>query len=572
MSNRNTVNNIGGNIKEKTKNIITNIISESKKTNPILILLICLFITFIILTLYLLTGDLNLMYNYFQTENATLLGSIIGLLIAIVVTFTQIGSIKVENNEPINFSTIFKKFGINTIVICGAGAIIGAILGAGITQQKSFNLIGNIRNNLTIALLIIGTFISILMVSLASQSDNQNNTYNNIDENTKIFEKIYNYFKSNYNSFIILTAIIMSLSIFLPTYNYYYKFNPSFFSGLQSLTLYLLLFIVIGTAFYRYIYSNKNVYKYFEGPTTTIYRLFISIICIFNDTIKNIYNDYQITPKSSFFVIAIIILFFSIYYLYPYLQKLYLDLLTHDGIELIKEPIYLDNEIDMGLFNKINKINENIDHETRNKQAEELANQYAFEYGIEINSEEWETIKKDYLDEIPDTRDNADMTYSISSWIYINDQEGNEYKNILNMGSKPIVKYNPNGNMLQVSILKDDDSTPVIFKTNELKKQKWNFIVFNFNGGTIDIFINGNLISSIDSTDEDKPLYSSKNGYLISSNDSTDEDIENAKIIFGNENGIQGGINKVVYYQHPLTMNMIKTLYSFDKNMSFPRL
>ena len=79
--------------------------------------------------------------------------------------------------------------------------------------------------------------------------------------------------------------------------------------------------------------------------------------------------------------------------------------------------------------------------------------------------------------------------------------------------------------------------------------QKWNNIVINYNGGTLDIFLNGELVKS---AIEVVPFMSYDT------------------LTVGEDNGISGGICNVNYFDSPLTATKMYYMYSTIKNETPP--
>ena len=79
--------------------------------------------------------------------------------------------------------------------------------------------------------------------------------------------------------------------------------------------------------------------------------------------------------------------------------------------------------------------------------------------------------------------------------------------------------------------------------------QKWNNIIINYDGGILDIFLNGELVKSNVGV---VPYYKLDN------------------LTIGENNGIKGGICNVIYYKHVLSSNNIYYLYNTIKNKTPP--
>jgi hypothetical protein len=136
---------------------------------------------------------------------------------------------------------------------------------------------------------------------------------------------------------------------------------------------------------------------------------------------------------------------------------------------------------------------------------------------------------------------------------------------MLNYGGKPNVLYKPDTNTLMITMdqkdLKvksqnkmlefDDNGTRIVYTNKNMMLQKWNNIVINFNGGTLDIFLNGELVKS---SIEVVPYYTYEN------------------LTIGENDGIKGGICNVVYFRHALNSANIYYIYNTVKNRTPPTL
>jgi hypothetical protein len=160
-----------------------------------------------------------------------------------------------------------------------------------------------------------------------------------------------------------------------------------------------------------------------------------------------------VRPKDWLQLLIIIISSVVVYYLLPSRK----DINGHSSSPtLVKGPIYLDKAVVVG-------------------KDKEL-------YGAENKPAYW---------------------FSLSFQLWINPQPpstGASYSSdatILNMDGRPAVTYNNKSGNLIVSCLNAGRVKEVIYSTKELPLQTWNDIVINFSGGTMEVYLNGELGGSV---------------------------------------------------------------------------
>ena len=145
-------------------------------------------------------------------------------------------------------------------------------------------------------------------------------------------------------------------------------------------------------------------------------------------------------------------------------------------------------------------------------------------------------------------------------WIYLHEQPTNfrlsstKFTPILDYAGNPKISYNLEKHMFRITIRDSKNNylvnnEKVIYKTNRLPMQRWNNIVINFNGGTLDIFINGMLVSS-----ENQMVPYMKHDNIYS----------------GERNGVSGGICNVTYFSSPISKKHINILYNSLKDKNPP--
>ena len=231
-------------------------------------------------------------------------------------------------------------------------------------------------------------------------------------------------------------------------------------------------------------------------------------------------GQYDATNAGSIIMLMVAIALFIVYFYAPSLFNL---VSTQGGKQLVNNPVYTDTLYNLGTYQDLNGS------------------------------------------------DDFNYQYAISCWIYI-DSAGpnmnanyNKYTSLLNFGNKPNILYNGKKHSLMITMQQnnlqdvtknkmtdfDDNGNRIIYVNENILLQKWNNLIVNYNGGTLDIFLNGELVKS---SIEVVPYYTYEN------------------LTIGENNGIKGGICNVVYFRRALTSQNMYYIYNTLKDRTPPIL
>ena len=313
--------------------------------------------------------------------------------------------------------------------------------------------------------------------------------------------------------------------------------NLSGKSSVTSFILNLLIVVIVLALIYRTMNvkipdNNANLKKnaFFDMIINSIFY----IPCLFSNTVDSALNygnnvfgsqlpsaqapNYFTKEKSSFMMLLTVIVLILLYIFGPILYE---KIILQGGNLLVNKPVDTNKEYSLGTYEQLNGS------------------------------------------------DNFDYQYAISSWIFINsnapntNDSYNKYTTLMNFGGKPNILYNGSTNSLMVTMQQkdlnknssnkllefDEEGNRILYIKHNVLLQKWNNIIINYNGGILDIFINGELVKS----DIGVVPY-----YTLDS------------LIIGKDGGVNGGICNLIYFKKPLTALNIYFLYNMIKNKTPP--
>jgi hypothetical protein len=335
-----------------------------------------------------------------------------------------------------------------------------------------------------------------------------------------------------FNKQIKIFNLIAGLSIVGIVFIFCYYFNTilsfanrygTFFNIIIQIIIFSI--ILVGLAIVFTIFEKKI--RSLTGFPGLIVNLIFLIPCLITDFIEYIKEQLNITPNITFVLFIIEIIFILLYVYIPYLFTVKI-LQGVASKPLLTDSLFLNAKTDIAKSSDLEPINRN-------------------EFGGSPNISEQST------DVILDTDIRRNHTFSM--WIYLNQQSPTfAEKTIFNYGtSHPKISYISNDkstrNDMEYITISANDNTKYKF---EIPRQKWNHVVFNYNNGSADVFINGTL---------ERTLYFNGVNPTYTSTD---------LVTVGDDNGINGAICNVEYYSTPLTQFQISSKYNLLMNKNPP--
>ena len=364
-----------------------------------------------------------------------------------------------------------------------------------------------VSNNKTIVI-ILGS-IAVVLASLLALKILNYITF----EDAKMFE-ILKY------SLITITILIVALALIYGIFYAIQNINSDS-SNFILVFVNILIVLVLAAFIIKFFNLDKKMQSQQPGGDPSwiglIKKIILFIPCSIINLVEYFKEQYQITPKVVWQLLGIEVLLILGRFVIPYL---YDKIMNSKGTQLVKQPEHINKEVFLANFEDLNYY--------KSKNAD----------------------KDDTKDEM------FNYHYTISSWIYIDSFPPNTNisytrdTSILNVGNKPNILFNVERNELIIKMKETSEKEAIVLrKKNLLKYQKWNHIVVVYNGGTLDVFINNELISTHSNVIPVKQY-----------------DI----VSYGTDDGISGGICNVKYFNENLSRSEINWLYNTVKNRDPP--
>jgi len=314
---------------------------------------------------------------------------------------------------------------------------------------------------------------------------------------------------------------------------YFYSINPlQFVIAYSIFYIIFALIAIIGLAIVFILFAEY--FKNMDGIIGIFVNILFFIPCLFSDFIEYVKHELNITPST----IYILFLFeIGLVLLYYYIPTLFKYFISRNSTVLLDSPQYLDKPkriADSSVFQLANmKFLEKDTYKTNN---------HSFSFWIYMNKNE------DM--QLPKTQSHIPYEYTLFHYI----TNGTTSP----VGGKPKVVYiNDKNNFMNTyriyvnsdeTCISSDTSNNCFVQLENIPIQRWNFFVINFQETVVDIFVNGELAQT-----------AKTNIRLdVISN-------ENASVLIGDENGIDGAICNVYYHHHPLSLFEIVNMYNIEK-------
>jgi len=323
----------------------------------------------------------------------------------------------------------------------------------------------------------------------------------------------------------LLSLFGLTISGIIIAYLVYSIQHLSSKSGIVSFILSIFLIIAILILIYKTIFvklpsngANKTKGGFFDLIVNLVFYIPCLFSGIFDFIMKTAASEYNSNTTGNVMILFIIIILLLLYIFLPNIEQ---SVNLQGGKQLVENPVYTNTLYPLGNYEQLNG-NDDFDY------------QYAFSFWVFLDS----------------FGSNSSSSH-------------NEYTSILNYGGKPNVLYKGSTNSLMITMDQnglskrgknrllefDDNGNRIVYKNNNMLLQKWNNIIINYNGGTLDVFLNGELVKS---SIEVIPY------------------MKLDALTIGTDGGVNGGICNVVYYKTPLTITNIYHIYNNIKNKTPP--
>ena len=352
---------------------------------------------------------------------------------------------------------------------------------------------------------------------------------------------------------------------------------------------FLLALVISGFIGIIYVFLKKQfvaIDKYPKSIFSILVKLILYIPCALVDLVNYFKQEFSITTKPVWILLAVECVFISAWLLIPVLFNV---ATAYDSIVLVNVPIDISTQTTVSTYEQLHG-DKDIINTDGNKDLYKKSNPESLSYNDSVKEKLNDRGFSEYQSPITDPnvpknkilawiynkiktmkipmpsievmpsysdikKTDKSYQYSISFWYYLNSFPPNtraaygKYSNILKYGNKLGVEYNASlgkvrviGSIGNLNSLGDTKSNSIVtvYESDSVLLQKWNNMVINYSDGIMDVFLNGELVET-------------KNNMLPY--------MYVDDVTVGEFKGVSGGICNVKYYRIVQSLSDIKVLY-----------
>jgi len=353
-------------------------------------------------------------------------------------------------------------------------------------------------------------------------------------------KNLIKFFSYLFLSILLIVLTIVFIYNMYNNYQYLYFFTKIFLGFAIAITILAIIaksFSIVIKDCEQSDLNKKDFFERIKRFLCIIKNTIFFIPCLLVIIADEINKDIKATPSSVYLLFILLIIFVSLFIGLPILFQFISSMNKHDLLAG-KGPYYLDKRRVIGKYQDFSK--ESI----RNKITPPASKYTLFD---EDPSQEFNI--KALIGYLGDKKFHYKYTYSISFYLYLNPQPKNtslaynKESELFNYGNKPLILYDGNKRKLLIKSktqTTEGSQTDTIYETKKIKYQKWMLFTINYENNTIDVFIDDKLVGS----KKNVPPY-----------------FDDDKISIGEDNGIQGSIKEIFYYDTPRPPSNIEFMY-----------
>ena len=311
---------------------------------------------------------------------------------------------------------------------------------------------------------------------------------------------------------------ICFLVFIIAVYMFYQIMNPtsvrlmSTVLSLVGVLAAILALAVVYRLFYRYIMSLRGWGGFFA-------KLIFLLPCFVVDILQTLFTELKSAPKMVFVLLLLEAAVLAAYFNLPKLLKTWLA--NKSEIVLLEKPVFLSSKTTLGKGDLFAQ-----DSMGGNMGDSIFPANYAISMWAYVNNHP--SSNAAYAKETEIFRYGHPMVAVGHPRIAYHDNKWNFYFSSSGEGDKPDAALN-------------------------IPTQAWNYIVLNYNGNVVDLFVNGSLETSV--TLSAPPTYTATDVLTVGEGDNT---------IWGG--GLHGAISQVIYHRKPLSQIDIAATYNMNKH------